>query len=115
MRTETEIAALHQRLLHRHLAGHDEAVGAVVTILNWTLNRLVPDHDVEDIIDAFSADGRDPDLVTSDIIADLPDAVADADAPGFIKRLPTDTITAIGAAARKLDRLCKAELKERKP
>jgi len=113
MRAEAEICAMRDALLRRSFTddNHDGVV-AVLTVVEWVCNRLIADIALDEVIETMGEPVRfDPE----DILDNLPEAVDGDEATAFLRSLPTLTIQQIAAAARKADRLCKAELKQRAP
>jgi hypothetical protein len=115
MRTEAEISGMRDRF-HRDLfiAG-GEASHCPFTILNWVCDPLVSDLDLATALD--ECEGQDPaDLGVEDVLYTLPDNVALTNLPGvtdYLSRITEHQLTELAAAARRIDRLCKAEIKKR--
>lgn len=115
MRTEAEISGMRDRF-HRDLfiAG-GEAPHCPFTILNWVCDPLVSDLDLDTAFD--ECEGQDQaDLSIEDVLYALPDTVTPTNLPGvtdYLSRIPERQLTELAAAARRIDRLCKAEIKKR--
>lgn len=103
--------ALLRRLLGCSGNG-DNIVGVerTLSILDWVCNPLVADAQITDVIDSMEETG---DLHPEDVIDGLADAVTGEPVVRCLRVMATELVNQTAAAARKLDRLCKAELKER--
>jgi hypothetical protein len=116
MRSEPQIRAMHDELERMILRDGGECDRTAFTALDWVCNTLVPDSELTEAIDR----------INDDIEVDVPDAEnalhllpevmrADDldDAKDYLHRLSGTQIEGLAAAARRLDRLCKTELKGR--
>jgi hypothetical protein len=72
----------------------------------------MPDSRLDEVVEDMAGPGE---INPEDILCGLPEATEDAEAAALLRCLPTGEVQQIAAAARRLDRLCKADLKERKP
>lgn len=113
MRSEAAIHAMRDQLFVRWATVADETgVDEIRTALGWVLNPSMPDSELLDLI-VKTAD--DDELRPEDVLHGL----AEATEPGnintrdYLYRLDLDEVTALAAAARRLDRMCKAEIKKR--
>lgn len=116
MRTEAEIRDMHDRLTRDNMIfGRDGDQPAVVA-LKWVLTRLVSDMEVFVTVELSEAeiDENDPDV--ADVLWALPLVVREGDldeAKDYLARICDNTVADIAKAARRLDRLCKIETKNR--
>ena len=110
MRPEAEIVAMRDQLLRRSLTDeHPDGVVAVLTVLEWACNPIIADTALDETIDVF-----DPaDIDERDVLDGLVDAVHPSNlaaVQGYLAQHREQGLKDIAAAARKIDRLCKAEL-----
>jgi hypothetical protein len=115
MRPESEIRAMRDDAEAAILRSGGEADRAAFTILDWVCDPLAITADVVELLDGPDPD--DPDLDdTDDVLHGLPQVVRSDDlddARDYLYRISEQAVTELAAAARRLDRLCKAELKKR--
>jgi hypothetical protein len=113
MRTEAAIYDMRELLHRQAYAGHVSA--PVLTTLDWVVSTLVPDLDLLAAADTDDDnDEYEPRL--EELVVALTDAVAPSTLPATLEslsRMAPAPLAELGAVARKLDRLCKAEAKKR--
>lgn len=113
MRPKPEIHTMRDQLFVRWATTPDETgVDEIRTTLAWVLDPSMPDSELFDLIE--DEDGPDP----AEVLDGLPELLRSddlIDAKDYLMRVSEDSVTALAAAARRLDRLCKAELKKRNP
>lgn len=115
MRTELEIVAMYDRLVRDSLIFGERDFPAIVT-LSWVCDRLVPDAEILAAADLIHDDDEDGELRPADIGASLIDTAADEDWNAWGEYLSREgglQLKELAAAARKIDRMCKAEVKKR--
>lgn len=116
MRTEAEIGDMHDRLMRDNMIFGGEDGQPAIVALKWVLSRLVSDMEVLAIVELpeSETDENDPDV--ADVLWALPLVVREDDldeAKDYLARICDDTIADLAKAARRLDRLCKTETKNR--
>ena len=113
-RCAAEIEAMRDGLYRQLLAGAEQ-VRPAWTTLAWTRDVLIPDSEMLDLIEADEED-TGPNIDVRRTLEDLVDCTAPGDEDDIkmiVKYNSTDYVRELAAAARKIDRLCKAELKAR--
>jgi replication-associated recombination protein RarA len=117
MRSEPQILAMHDELERAILRDGGECDRTAFTVLDWVCNALVPDSAVLDAVDEVSdRDDVEQDPDPADVFYALPQVVRSDDldaAKDYLARIAEADLKELAAAARRLDRLCKAELKRR--
>ena len=117
MRPRPEIHTMRDQLFVRWATTPDETgVDEIRTTLAWVLDPSIPDSELFDLIEPADDDEDGPD--PAEVLDGLPELLrADdlIDAKDYLMRASEGDVTALAAAARRLDRLCKAELKKRNP
>jgi hypothetical protein len=97
---------------------HGTSAVSVYTVLDWACDTIVPDTAILDLIvdsDDDDTELRLPEEIL-DAFVDAFDATTDKTrAQQYLGGLTPEALTELGAAARRLDRLCKAEAKHRRP
>lgn len=116
MRSEPQIRAMHDELERMILRDGGECDRTAFTAIDWVCNRHVPDSELIEAIDRRNEgdDEEGPDV--ADVLFALPEVVRRDDlddAKDYLARIGESRLTDLGAAARRLDRLCKAELNGR--
>lgn len=105
---------MHDRMFVRWMtAANETGVEEIRATLGWVLYPLMPDSELHDLIQPTD-DEDEPRAET--VLSDL-DAITDPgnlDTRDYLYRCGGDVLTTLAAAARRLDRLCKAEIKKRK-
>jgi hypothetical protein len=116
VRSEPQIHAMRDRVHRNLLINGGEMTEVVLTIFDWIVYPHTPDGDVIDL-----ADGLDPDQEYEPRLEDLAVALIDAVSPSTLpatqeslNRMAPAPLAELAATARKLDRLCKAEVAARK-
>jgi hypothetical protein len=113
MRSEAQIHAIREQLRTRQLTTGDVAESVIVA-LDWVTSTLVPDLALLDVAE-FDEEGEyEPHA--EEIMVALEDAVSPSNLPAleeFLARIGSVQLRDLAAAARKVDRLCKAETKKR--
>lgn len=113
MRTEAAIYDMRELLHRQAYSGHVSA--PVLTALDWVVSTLVPDLD---LLAAAESDPDDDEYEPrlEELAVALTDAVAPAGLPATLEslsRMAPAPLAELAAVARKIDRLCKAEIKKR--
>lgn len=112
MRTEAAIYDMRELLHRQAYSGHVSA--PVLTALDWVVSTLVPDLDLLAAAESDPDDDESP-LRPEDVLFVLTDTVAPSNLPAaaeYLSRQGEQNLQEL-AAARKIDRLCKAEIKKR--
>jgi hypothetical protein len=113
IRSATEIRAMRDALLYRSLA-NDRAtasgVDPVVVVLSWVCDPAMPDSRLDEVIGDMAGPAE---ISAEDVLCGLPEATEDTEIAALLRRLPTSEVQRIAAAARRIDRLCKADMKGR--
>jgi hypothetical protein len=116
VRSESQILAMRDRVHRNLLINGGEMTEVVLTIFDWIVYPHTPDGDVIDLADGLDLDEEyEPRL--EDLAVALIDAVAPSTLPATeesLSRMAPAQLTELAAAARKVDRLCKAEATVRK-
>jgi hypothetical protein len=113
MRTEAEIRAMQDRLRCQILSGGPVAEPAMTT-LDWVLNALVSDLELLAVAEVDPND--ESEMQIEDVLTALPYVATANTLPGvreWMERLSESQLTELAAAARRIDRECKAEVKKR--
>lgn len=112
MRTEAAIYDMRELLHRQAYTGHVSA--PVLTALDWVVSTLVPD------LDLLAAAEPDPDPDDDESLLRPEDVLTDTVAPSnlpaaaeYLSRQGEQNLQELAAAARKVDRLCKAEIRKR--
>lgn len=114
-REPQEIVAMRDRMLRRVLTEDGDGVSAVHLVLQWASDPLVADMVLEEAVDAFPSDDDDPD--PRDVMTALSECMDSGELPAvrsYLQVLPSVELDRLAAAARRLDRLCKAVRKGEK-
>lgn len=116
MRTEAEIGGMHDQLMRDNMIFGRDDDQPVVVALKWVLSRLVSDIEVLAVAELPESeiDENDPDV--AEVLWALPLVVREGDldeAKDYLARICDNTVADIAKAARRLDRLCKIETKNR--
>ena len=115
MRPVHEIRGMRDRLQCRLLAGGEE-VAPTLASLEWACDPLVSDRQLLDQIPEPEDEDCGPDIDIRRTLADLAD-ISESDqiveVKEHLRHTNTDYVTDLAKAARRIDRLCKAELKAR--
>jgi hypothetical protein len=113
MRSETEIRAMRDQLFRRWLASDETAVEEILTALGWVLDSRAPDRELLDRIEL--ADDEHEGLHAEDVLLGLVDAAGphNPQTRDHLNQIADAGLTELAAAARRIDRACKTELKKR--
>lgn len=114
MRPETEIRAMRDAAESVILRRGGEADRTAFTILDWVCDPYALTTDVMDLLDGPNPDADLDDTI--DILHGLPQVVTTdnrVEVNDYLYRAGEQRLTELAAAARRLDRLCRAELKKR--
>lgn len=115
MRTKAEIVGMRDRIERDLLSVGGEANEAALIIFRWVCDRLVPDADLFCVTNPPFEDAE-YELRAEDVGASLLDTVADDEWrpwTEYLSRLGNTQLKELAQAARKVDRLCKTEIKKR--
>lgn len=114
MRVEAEIMAMHDRLMRDSMIFTGNHNHPAIVALGWVCDRLVPDAEI--LAAADLADDDEYEIRAEDVAERLVELVAEDELPSLKEYLsrPGTQLEELAAAARKVDRLCKAEMKRRK-
>lgn len=113
MRPAREIRAMRDRLQCRLLTGKEQ-VAPTLAPLEWVCDPLVSDRQLLDQIPEHDEDDLDFDVRRTLVdLADIKETPELTDVKELLRCAATDYVTDLAKSARRIDRLCKAELKER--
>lgn len=115
MRTEPQIRAMHDHLFVRWATHTETAVDELRAALGWVLDPSASDSVLLDLIE-LTGEVEEYEPRLEDLAVALIDAISPTTLPATeesLSRMASAQLTELAAAARKLDRLCKAELKGR--
>lgn len=114
MRSELEIMKMYDQLVRDSIIFGVRDYPAIVT-LSWVCDRLVPDAEILAAAD-LAGDDDEYEIRAEDVAERLVELVVEDEVPALKEYLsrPGVQLEELAAAARKVDRLCKAEMKRRK-
>jgi hypothetical protein len=113
MRSEAEIRAMQDQLYHQVLTGGQVAEAAMTT-LDWVVSALISDLELLAVAEVDPND--ESEMRIEDVLTALPYVATANTLPGvreWMERLSESQLTELAAAARRIDRECKAEVKKR--
>jgi hypothetical protein len=113
MRDQQEVRNMRHQLFTRNLSG-EWVTPSAIAALDWVCDHLVSDLELLTAVE--QAEPQDDEITADDVLRSLTDVIAEGGGSNvalFLGRLRSDDVTALAAAARKLDRLCKMEAKKR--
>lgn len=118
MRPDTEIRAMRDLVHRRNLnGGSDPYNNPARVVLDWVCDGLVPDMAVHDL-EVEPGDERElwePEVIMNAFAGAFDPGTDKTRAQRYLTTLNVEELTELGAAARRLDRLCKAENERRNP
>lgn len=114
MRVEAEIMAMHDRLMRDSMIFTGNHNHPAIVALGWVCDRLVPDAEI--LAAADLADDDEYEIRAEDVAERLVELAEDdvSALKEYFSRTVNVRLVEIAAAAHKVDRLCKAEMKRRK-
>lgn len=115
MRVEAEIMAMHDRLIRDSMIFTGNHNHPAIVALGWVCDRLVPDAEILAAAD-LADDDDEYEIRAEDVAERLVEMIVEDELPALKEYLsrPGTQLEELAATARKIDRLCKAEMKRRK-